>query len=177
MLARTPSLFTFHFTWHNNPEDSFRFVSFNLCRRGLLVYSRQTTETFGVRSHAGCRNHPHFRNRRLNAAAEIALVFRASPAPFSSRASHLLLVPFTPPPFFCQCLYRNPFSLLVRVIRGFKTAFHHPTLEKSGTEEGDATDRERRGTTRMTKVTKAPGKVLVPGTADRIARRESSGEF
>lgn len=25
------------------------------------------------------------------------------------------------------------------MIRGFKTAFHHPTLEKSGTEEGDAT--------------------------------------
>lgn len=62
---------------------------------------------------------------------EIALVFRVSPAPFSSRASYL--PSFTSPLFFvnARCLYRNPFSLLVRVIRGFKTAFHHPTLEKS----------------------------------------------
>lgn len=33
--------------------------------------------------------------------------------------------------FVVRCLYRNPFSLLVRVIRGFKTAFHHQTLQEA----------------------------------------------
>lgn len=38
--------------------------------------------------------------------------------------------------FVARCLYRNPFSLLVRVIRGFKTAFHHQDTWR-GLEEDD----------------------------------------
>lgn len=51
-------------------------------------------------------------------------------------ASPALFAPLRLPPLFfylfvVRCLYRNPFSLLVRVIRGFKTAFHHQTLQES----------------------------------------------
>lgn len=49
--------------------------------------------------------------------------------------------------FVARCRYRNPFSLLVRVIRGFKTAFHHQTLERSWRERchcGRRRERRRR---------------------------------
>lgn len=63
------------------------------------------------------------------------------------------------------------------MIRGFKTAFHHPTLEKSGTEEGDATV-EKDGNDEDDESDESAGKSSRAGrTADRIARRESSGEF
>lgn len=62
-------------------------------------------------------------------------------------------------------------SLLVRVIRGFKTAFHHPTLEKSW-RGCRWVERSRTETTRgITKVTKARRKLLVPGELPNSSTR------
>jgi len=68
--------------------------------------------------------------------------------------------------FVARCLYRNPFSLLVRVIRGFKTAFHHQTLQRSWRGWCHCRCKETEATTRTSTVTKARGE-LVPGTVDR----------
>lgn len=106
----------------------------------------------------------------------------------SSSCSSLLVVFIF---FVARCRYRNPFSLLVRVIRGFKTAFHHQTLQrflkramplrrKTGTTTTTTTTTTRTmttTTTRMTTVTKAREEFLVLRRIDRMARRESSGEF
>lgn len=95
-----------------------------------------------------CHNHA-FSESRLN-AKEITLLFRASiflpleyalPSLYSS-TRHFYF-------FVAWCRYRNPFSLLVRVIRGFKTAFHHQTLQRSWRERCHCERRRERRRRRL----------------------------
>lgn len=147
--SRLLIIFFSFYAYNNNSRDSFLFTSFNLSGDSLHIFIL-TVKTF---------------EKNFTWAVIIICIFRVAveckrnrtPVPRSSiflpsfKMCALSSCSSTRRFYFfvVRCRYRNPFSLLVRVIRGFKTAFHHQTLQRSWRERCHCERRRERRRRRL----------------------------
>lgn len=127
-----------------------------------LYIFHQTTETSGEGFHVSCRNHLHLQNHGWT-PIEIALVFRAPLRPHFLLALLLSsLRTFSPPPPFLSMLDASIEILLACSFEWFEVLKRRSITRHSRVPKRTMPS-PRKTETRMTKVTKARGKLLAPG--------------